>query len=355
MKLVIVNGIIKGDECTVSLLPEVKKELLTGDALRELSFPITVQYSYEVALLRIFNYKRAWYVATARKLNAFRSFWAAEFSFGESLQRALAPTSLEKFYDALDPALAYFVLIPLREGQRLGTMLAAPEGHLWLAATQDIKTGKMDMHPESAPAPAQLLPTVTVHSADELITHFENSDDPHLTGFMYSHSEGMTRFVTEEYMYCFKLRGNEPDIRKKYLELTKAGQEEDNAMFYQQHREALRAFDRQMKEFIDALHDKYMERYVRKVYTLHPKPIHAILRQCHTLYLQDRTQRITPAHVTNVVLSFPALFILNALQQHKQPHSQAADYEAPAGKSRLEHRASLAHVPTRTEKEVRAG
>jgi hypothetical protein len=216
---------------------------------------------------------------------------------------------------------------------------------LWLAATQNIATGEMNMDPQVAPAPCLLLPKVTVQSAEELMEYYVQCSDHHLTGFMLVEADKLRRFVKEDYLHRFKLRGNEPNIYKKYLELIKAGNDDDISCFYKQHEQALEAFDFEMKDLVHSLHGKYVERYVRKQYSIFPRAIHAILKQCHALYLEDRTERITRDRVADVILSFPPLFILNALEQHKQHHSETPDFAPPPHKTHPKRPAASGPFP----------
>ena len=70
--------------------------------------------SWEGTLLRVWNWNGEWTISTHRKLNAFKSRWGSEESYGKIFQTALG-RDWEIFTSGLNPARVYIFL--LRSGK----------------------------------------------------------------------------------------------------------------------------------------------------------------------------------------------------------------------------------------------
>lgn len=309
----IVRGVVQTADGTVvvNALPDNVEKITAAAARDRLTFPFEGFHSYEVALLRMYHFAGRWRLSTSRKLDAHQSFWASDVSFGarfEALVARATGADFAAFEASLDPAKRYFFLMPLTGAQRCGALRDLDPAVFWLAATQ---TGDQVTLDPADEGPWRAVPRVRFETPDELEEFLRESsvEEVELTGVMAR--DLSVRVVKDDYLERYQLRGNEPDVCKRYLELYgKKGVD----TFYAQHEARLDEFARALDQLVVYVHARYIERFVRKQYTVLPKRIHTILRACHGVYLETRAP-VTPARVRAAIHSFPPRFILNTLAE----------------------------------------
>jgi hypothetical protein len=314
------NGVIEthSGERVIGCFPEVER-ISMNDA-DDLTFPLSVFPSYEVSLIRVYQFQGEWKISTNKKLDAYDSYWSSEFSFGWKFDRLVQKLTempeigLDVFLKSLCPAKGYFFLIPLEGTQRTGNAREHTKDKIWLAGIEE--GGQINLDTNEAPNIWSTLSRVVFETPSELKKYIEEGykhDDPPLTGAMLCDSKKHIRILHPEYLRLYELRKNEPNIYKRYLEIEN---QQDSKQFFNQHIRYLSPFARDLHSFIIYLHGKYLERYVQRKFQMLPSKVHAVIKTCHGEYLKDRTNRITRARLRDILhTSFPPDFILNTMAE----------------------------------------
>lgn len=325
-KLRIVRGVIEthdGKKIVGTFPDSIEKVPINEQSLSSIKFPLTAFHSYEVAMIRVYFFNDEWHLSTSRKLDAFDSYWASSVSFGRQFEllieriSGISELGLDTFLHSLDKNKKYIFLSPLQYDQRCGTTQPAPKDIFWLAGVQT-GDGDIVIEPTEDKNLWSILPKTVFETSSELLDYFNNqpASNIELTGFMVCAKDKFVRLVGEDYLYRFNLRNNEPDVRKRYLEIIASNNQPDNDIFYDQHKDTLQPFCKDLDALVVYAHSKYIERFIHKKYHILPKRIHVLLKACHGEYIKDRTTRITVDRIEAILIAtFPPRFILNILEE----------------------------------------
>ena len=291
----------------------------------------TVLPSYESTLLRVFfnltdDLVGGWYVSTCRKIDAFTSRWGGNKSFGELFEecigvtpkedepkRVLARTSLQQWcQDNLDKSKCYsYIIRTYNENRIVCQGYNKPEMFLIGTFTQD-----------SFDISSCQIPSLNITSLEQLKEEMKNVNHSSSQGFILINNKGESvKVMKHEYIEAFKLRGNQPNILLRYIELQQEGVEERVKTFfemYPEHRDTIIAFSEVVEDICNFMFRKYRNRFVRKQVAIVPPDLYYIIRELHDAYLKDRTQIVTPERVSNYVQSLPPLKLLGLFNSYNK-------------------------------------
>jgi len=291
--------------------------------------------AYEGALLRLFYFSGRWFLSTHRKLNAFRSKWASRESFGTLFKRALEHEAevnqdfanrlanstgenvLDKFQSTLNKNMQYMFL--LRNNAENRIVCSPPE----------TKDDPLVLHVGTF-IDGQVSMTENVglcypyrHSfqtLSELLNHIETDVDPKVVQGVvcFGPNNRQLKILHSEYLEMFRVRGNEPSVKFRYLQVRMDKKMTD--MLYKLYPELAPVFDHYEKilyEIACGIHKAYVRRYINKTYVNVPHLEYQVMNECHTWYLSDRkTNRVnldrvirilnkqTPTHLNHMIHNF---------------------------------------------------
>lgn len=272
--------------------------------------------SHEGALLRVFYFGGKWYVSTHRKLNAFRSKWASRDSFGTSFKDALISEEennpvfkkslpigdniLERFQSTLDKTKQYMFLVRNSKDNRI--VCAAPARPTVYHVGTFID-GKLCINDHiSIPSPTSL----TFDNINNIQSYVEKLSYNNLQGVIGFHVENnkQLKIVNVDYQDLFNVRGNEPSIKFRYLQVRMMSKRSIN-MLYHLYPELSTTFDEYENTLYDigrSIYRAYVQRFIKKRYVTVPKEEFSIIRECHTWHLSNRTEnRISLDQIINVM------------------------------------------------------
>jgi len=292
---------------------------------------VTVLPSYESTLLRVFHYVNeqlvgGWYVSTCRKIDAFTSRWGGNKSFGELFEecigvtpkedepkKVLSRSSLQKWCeDNLDKSKCYSYIIRTYEENRIVCKCYnKPELFLIGTFTKD-----------SFDISKCQIPSLEVTTMNDLKEKMKNIYPDVLQGLILINKKGESvKVMKHEYVEAFKLRGNQPNILLRYIELQQEGVEERVKTFfemYPEHKDTIITFTEVIEDICNFMFRKYRNRFVRKQVAIVPPDLYYIIRELHDAYIKDRTQIVTPERVSDYVHSLPPLKLLGLFNSYNK-------------------------------------
>jgi hypothetical protein len=291
---------------------------------------VTVLPSYESTLLRVFFHLTddlvgGWYVSTCRKIDAFASRWGGNKSFGELFEecigvvpkedepkRVLARSSLQKWCeDNLDKSKCYsYIIRTYNENRIVCTGYDKPE--MFLIGTFTVSFDISNCQ----------IPSLKITSLEQLKEEMKNINHSSSQGIILINSKGESvKVMKHEYTEAFKLRGNQPNILLRYIELQQEGVEERVKQFfemYPEHKDTIVTFTEVIEDICNFMFRKYRNRFIRKQVAIVPPDLYYIIRELHDAYLKDRTQIVTPERVYDYVHSLSPLKLLGLFNSYNK-------------------------------------
>lgn len=270
--------------------------------------------AYEGALIRMFNHEGRWFLSTHRKLNAFKSKWASRESFGTLFKKALThevsvneklsdacgqgDTVMERFQCSLDPDKQYMFLVCNNKDNRI-VCLAGDTPKLYHVGTfvdgaltleEDVYIPKPDRH--------------TFQTVEELTDYVYSMDVKYKQGVIcFLPDGGQLKIFNKEYQDLFQVRGNEPSIKFRYLQVRMSRRMTN--MLYYLYPDKVKLFDEYENTLYDiarSIYRAYVQRFIKKRYVTVPREEYAVIKLCHSWHLSDRTNnRITLDRVIKVL------------------------------------------------------
>tara|TARA_A100001011_G_scaffold400160_2_gene512848 strand:- start:2307 stop:3617 length:1311 start_codon:yes stop_codon:yes gene_type:complete len=275
--------------------------------------------AYEGALIRMFYFDNQWYVCTHRKLNAFRSKWASSESFGTCFKKALLEelnynkefydacyseenndNILDRFQSTLDITKQYMFLVRHSKENRI--VCEVPTGNI--SKVYHVGTfinGELDMTDKCLlNYPTQKF----FDSLDDLKNFVGNIDVKKLQGIIvFTPNNKQFKINHKEYNELFKIRGNEPSIKFRYLQI-RMTRRSLNILYYL-YPEMHTTFDEIENSIYDIarnIYSSYIQRFIKKRFVTVPIEEFAVIRECHSWHEEDRVHnRISLEKVISIL------------------------------------------------------
>ena len=330
-----------------------------GDEIIMKAFPYTIEHSHndfeeidqnigslfdkcsfydahEGSLIRLFYFNNKWFISTHRKLNAFKSKWAAKESFGTCFKKALEAevqnnkelsamlpnndnSLLERFQETLDKEKQYMFLVRHTSENRI--VCAAPETpklyHVGtfvngeLVMTEDCKIPYPKKH--------------DFNDINELLSYVDNIDISQLQGVIcFTPNNKQIKINHRDYNDLFRARGNEPSIKFRYLQVRMNRKTTD--MLFHLYPDMASTFDEIENNIYDvakSIYNAYVQRFIKKRFVTVPTEEFAIVRECHSWHEKDRViNRITLDKVIEIFNKQAPTAINRMLRRHKLEKEQ---------------------------------
>ena len=257
--------------------------------------------SHEGALIRMFNFSGKWFISTHRKLNAFRSKWASNESFGTSFKKALEAevennsvlsnslpegdeNLLERFQKTLDPEKQYMFLICNTSENRI---VCIPPSRLALYHVGTFVGDDLVMDVDiNIPHPREHK----FSNSEELYNYVRDVDPRDLQGvIIFTPNNLQYKILQRDYQELFRVRGNEPSIKFRYLQVRMNKKFTD--MLYTLYPEMGETFDEYENCLYDVagnIYNAYVQRFIKKTYITVPKEDFVVVKECHSWHEQNR-------------------------------------------------------------------
>jgi hypothetical protein len=268
----------------------------------------------EGTLLRLVFVNDKWYITTHRRLDAFKSKWGTDISFGELFERSL-PCSLPDFLWKLDTAKQYVFLLQSSSLNR--RVCKANETPMIFHLDTFISLTETDPQDDiGLPRLKEEFPE-TIKEAFEIV---EQQDPVDIQGLLVVSKSSLDHFrlISTRFAYYNSVRGNHSDIMIRFIELVQQNtkKELDTLLLMNPERENefCQLRDR-LTLLVRTIHSEYIQRYVRKQFILLHPSIHFILKKCHSRYIETR-RIIRESDVKEVLFALDAPHILRLSWLH---------------------------------------
>jgi len=304
----------------------------------------------EGTLLRMFYFGEKWYLSTHRKLNAFESKWSSSKSFGKLFVEALnhlfdtdsefknrllsgiveqQPEQQEQqpeynvyelFKKTLDISKQYMFLVSNSSENRIVCNASEHQNAFHVGTFLDGKFLSAEEDNLGLPLPLKLA----FESPDELFDFVRKVDVYSLQGVIaFTNDNVQVKIVNKEYMSLFELRGNEPSVKFRYLQL-RNDKEKATALInlYPQVADSVKQYETIIHDIATFIYNAYIQRFIKKLYVTVPKEEFNVIRECHSIYLSDRTQNISLSRVISVLNNQPVVNLNHMIKRFKLEQSR---------------------------------
>ena len=257
--------------------------------------------AYEGNLIRMFYFSDRWYISTHRKLNAFRSKWAARESFGTCFKKALdqlyddneqfrnsipdgEENLLDRFQNTLDKNKQYMFLVMHSIENRI--VCSTPENPT-VYHVGSFVNGKLDMEDNcNVPYPQEH----TFKNINDVVEHVKNVDIRYLQGLIcFGPDNKQYKIIHKEYNELFRARGNEPSIKFRYIQTRMNRRVVD--MLYHLYPDMSKTFEEienSIYQISKNIYNSYVQRFIKKKFVTVPTEEFNVIKECHKWHEVDR-------------------------------------------------------------------
>ena len=232
--------------------------------------------SYEGTLLRLFynDINDKWYLSTHRKLNADKSKWGSNETFGEKFRHIIP----ENFYSNLNKEYNYMFLLTPNQYNRIVCNTINMILHI---GTYDKDFNLTTEYNIGIPSPAKH----NFNNFEEFIDFIENKIDITKTQGLIIHNpetQSNIKIYSNKYYEYYKIRDNVPSVKFRYLQLR------NNIELTNKLKELYPIYIKDFEEYekilditVDKIFENYMNRFVKKIFTTVIPEENTIMKLCH--------------------------------------------------------------------------
>lgn len=334
--------VFHGNDLVVKNFP-YNPEYGTND-LEEISSIIQDNFSkcrfcdaYEGTCLRMFYYGDKWYLASNRKLDAYRSRWGSRKSFGEIFQDSLfqlrtqdpekysylPDTNSEElvtaFQKCLDKTRQYMFFLTTTNENRI---VCKGSDVPFLFHVGTFYNGELLLDEDLG------IPRPNSHSfqnIDELISHVQNVEPMYTPGIIvFLPGNKQIKVYNEGYRYFSSVRGNEASIKFRYLQVRMDNfLGKDICSLYPEYQAVFDEYENLIYRAAKNIYDAYINRFIKKIYTVVSKDEYQVLKRCHEWHVADRTSnKIHLDKVISIVNSLNPTIVNHMIRHLKLEASQ---------------------------------
>jgi hypothetical protein len=310
-------------------------EILASDSanLQEWISPLVQQKipaykSWEGTLLRVWCYNGRWMISTHRKLNAFKSRWGSEKSYGDLFNAALN-RNWENFTDGLKQNRVYIFLLRSGIANRVVCTAFKDPALFVIGGFQreddDSWTyfaGK-DCDETGIPAPE----SVDYEKLEDLVNYTNSCDPAESQGVVMigGNGESVGKIVNDKYDVLAKLRDNVPGVMLRYAQVRR-----DDVLcqrFRELYADFLGDFDKFEETFASItsnIYKKYVTRYIHKRVAFAPPEQFEIMKALFEDWKTTKN-RISEDSVREYVGNLPAGPIINLYKRYNSRKEKFGD------------------------------
>lgn len=296
-------------------------------------------YSIEATLLRIFNHNDKWYLSTHKKLDANKSRWSCKKTFGELFKIALSKKFdknyhdvMDWFYSLLDPNKVYFFLLKSNYENRIVCQYNYKQESIIYLGFFDkgvfIKLNKEILIDEfnsfERPKEVQINSIIDLINKIETLNHFDyqgiiaiNKNNPK-----------QIKILNSEYNKYFQIRGNNPNLRFRYLELR--NDDEKLKLLYYLYPKSADIFDQYediLLKISRMIYHFYVSRYIKNQFITLPREEFLLMKKCHEWYLSDRkNNRIFSKKVLELMAEEPPINLYKMIRRYTLNNNYNENY-----------------------------
>ena len=260
--------------------------------------------SQEGCLIRVYKYNDKWYVSTHKKIDAYRSKWSSNHSFGEMFEESLyneyqSNTKLQQILGVgltsstdvfqnltkflRDDRTYMFLLRNTAENRIVCDPPAQPT--LYYSGSFNKDGTDLQIDDLTITIPKRL----EFQTIEEMLDYVDTIDYKKHQGVVVFCGNKSYKILNSNYLKYFNTRGNEPNIRFRYLQIRNDQEMKKNIIeLYPEYITDFHKYENLLLGAIKMIHQCYFARFIRKEYSVVPPELFYIVRECHTWHLSDR-------------------------------------------------------------------
>jgi hypothetical protein len=299
--------VFNGDKIVMNGFPytyestEENKEQITSNL--ESVFDKCLFYdSHEGSLIRMFNFNDKWYISTNRKLDANKSKWSSKESFGFFFTQALeaeyksnerfrtnlsedeSKSILERFQEVLDKNKQYMFLLLNNEQNRI--VCSSSETPTVFHVGTFIN-GNLSMEEDIY---VRYPNSYRFDNLEDMLDCVNAVNIYHTQGIIvFAPNNLQYKIYNKEYHDLYKVRGNEPSIKFRYLQV-RMDKRYNNLLhyLYPNFSKVFDDYENNIYGIGKKIYKAYFDRFIRNEYVTVPTEEFMVIRACHDWHLEDR-------------------------------------------------------------------
>lgn len=234
---------------------------------------------HEGTTIRVFFHGGKWYVSTHRHLNAFESTWATATSFGELFKQGVewlfchdpvfserigadkVSDAFDAFLGSLNEELQYVYTVKPHDANAIE--YTPPRDHPQVFHLYTVERGTTT-RVDGCSGGVPTIHEASVPTVEDVRAYLE-SPDASSDGLFFEHPDGAFKMYKLDYANIKHLRGNQPDLLYRYLELRMNAGERMKFMYF------FNDFAKRAEEIENVLYDvavylsyAYKNKYIEK-------------------------------------------------------------------------------------------
>jgi hypothetical protein len=258
--------------------------------------------SYEGTTIRVFYTNDKWYISTHKKLDAYRSSWSSQKSFGiifeeavnnlaeenskfnERLQNSNSTDTMNRFFDSLDKTHQYVFMVLNTPENRI--VCDAPNKPTFYHIGTYV-SNVLDLDDNiDVPHPEELL---KVDSFRHILHYVDNLDISQYQGVIVSLHDKFYKILNDRYHHYSKARGNEMSIKYRYLQV-RMDRELSQMLceLYPQYENEFDTYENILYDVCKNIYNAYRSRHIYKEFATLPPDEYSIMKKAHSWHLEDR-------------------------------------------------------------------
>ena len=290
---------------------------------------------YEGTIVRMFFWKHKWFLSTHKKLNAFNSKWGNSNckTFGEmfidSICNEVDKDNVNNKYDENNDLWNKFdsFCFQLDVNKTYVFLLIHDETTSMVCKNTNSQScyhiGEFDISThllvEGNTSGLPSLPCLSFNNTLELIEYVKNMDYLiHPGVILYFPNQTQIKLFNSSYKEAQKLRGNQPDMLYRYLEIRKNKELSEKFLnLYKDDEHYLMSAEITLLNVSREIFQAYMNRYIHKRYVYIPKCEHLVMQMCHKWHNEDRDHnKISINKVFDVLENLPTKMLYSIVKNH---------------------------------------
>lgn len=307
-------------ECRdASLLDRLEEEDVTKDW--------DVFYSVEGSLIRVFWHMDRWHISTNKKLNAFKSRWSCRKSFGDMFRDGLVSMTgnenvLETILEKLDKSLVYLFLVRYNHENRIVCQAEKDQKDavLFVGSWNDAeKRLDRSWKLENVVLPVSTrLDELTRSGLAEVVDGIDYKKYQGLILF-HKHSNKQIKIYSSRYHELYKVRGNNPNIRFRYLEIRNDPVLKQKFFeLYPLYTDVFLEYENILYQVAKLVRFYYIQRYIKNKYVTLPKEEYILMKKCHDWYLSNRVEnKINVTKVLEILQNEDTLSLYKMVRRYQ--------------------------------------
>ena len=268
--------------------------------------------AHEGSVIRVFFHDGKWLFSTHRKIDCTTSYWSGP-TFGKMLEET-AKFDVETF----DKDLCYILLLS-HDGTRLIYPVDEPQitliGVYHKSESRFLSSSEInDLTIDSS---IVWNKPIWFSSFDDFRKEYAAIDGTYRNAGLICGGKNPVKYITKEYQILRDIRGNEPHLRTRYIELRNTPEKDILTSWFDQPE----LYDRVEIEILSlakTLYRGYVNRFIHKNIEQIPKEEFVTLQRCHEWHRQDRkSNRMSLDKVREILDETPSHYLLIMLNRQR--------------------------------------